>query len=78
MFVFLILLVLVGLLFELFSVGIFIPIINKLSNNNNIGNGFITRFLGGTNNLKNFLFFALIIYFIKTLYILFLIHLQHK
>ena len=77
-FVFLLILVLIGLVFELFSVGIFIPIIQKLSNSGKNQNDFLSFLLSESFDLKQFLYFALFIYILKTLFLIFLIHFQHK
>ncbi len=77
-FIFLLILVLIGLIFELFSVGIFIPIIQKLSNSSNNQNGIFSKLLTESLDLRQFLYFALIIYIFKTVFLLFLIHFQHK
>ena len=66
-FVFLLILVLIGLVFELFSVGIFIPIIQKLSNSGKNQNDFLSFLLSESFDLKQFLYFALFIYILKTL-----------
>jgi ABC-type multidrug transport system fused ATPase/permease subunit len=70
--------VFIGLIFELFSVGIFIPIIQKLSNSVNNQNGFLSKLFNDSFDLKNFLYFALFIYILKTIFLIFLIHFQHK
>jgi ABC-type multidrug transport system fused ATPase/permease subunit len=77
-FAFLLILVLIGLIFELFSVGIFIPIIQKLSNTVNNQNSFLSNILNDSIDLKKFLYFALFIYILKTFFLIFLIHFQHK
>jgi ABC-type multidrug transport system fused ATPase/permease subunit len=70
--------VFIGLIFELFSVGIFIPIIQKLSNSVNNQNGVLSKLFNDSFDLKNFLYFALFIYILKTIFLIFLIHFQHK
>lgn len=77
-FVFLLILVLIGLIFELFSVGIFIPIIQKLSNTGKSQNSFLSNILSDSFDLRQFLYFALFIYILKTVFLIFLIHFQHK